>query len=209
MAELTRDQFIYLLYSKAYARVTEAGTVTKSDIKSYLSDEYKGKAEKIYGDLKKQGFIELKTKDGKTIDKKGNAITKDGRFSLTDKGNQVLIENLTVTDYDFTSSKSYKVLGTVLTCLMPYVKAHSQTKPSEEMTFEEFQEKFKALYFEERRQQELRGAVAIYSQRLLQKFAEHHSVSQNKLSQYFDLLKTSRKIFTVIEKEHELMEWAE
>jgi hypothetical protein len=206
MTELTTEQLIYLLYAKAYAKAAEADTLTRGDVKSYLPNEWKDQAEEIYGDLKIQELIELKTKEGKPTQ-------KAGRFSLTNKGSQVLVTALTTTDYNFTSSKSYKVLNTALTCLLTYIKesveAHPQAKPSEEMTFDEFQEKFKTLYFEERKQQELRGAVAIYSQKLLQKFTEQNSISQNTLNQYFEMLKTNRKIFTVIEKDHELMEWAE
>lgn len=206
MSKLTTEQFIYLLYAKAYAKATEAGTVTGGDIKSYLTDEWKEKAEEIYSDLKTKKLIELKTKEGKPS-------KREGRFSVTDEGNQVLGNSLATIDYDFTSSKSYKVLSTALACLLTHVreaaKAHPQVKPFEEMTFDEFQEKFKALYFEERRQQERRGAVAIHSQELCKQFAKLNSISQEKLAQYFDLLKENGDILAVVEKDKELIQWSE
>lgn len=191
MAQLTVEQLIYLLYACAYI---EADTVTKGSVKSHLPDEWKEKAEDIYAALDTQGLIEQKI--------------REGRFSVTKDGIEALVTNLTTTDYKFDSVKGPKVLNVLLDCIGKAAKAYP-TKQSDEMSFNEFQEKFKALYFEERREQELRGAVAIYSQRLLQKFAEQNSISQDTLNQYFNLLKTNREIFTVIEKENEMMEWAE
>ena len=130
MAQLTTEQLIYLLYASAYA---EAETVTKGTVKSYLSDEWKGKAEEIYGVLQAQGLIKQ---------------TSKGRFSVTEQGFGSLVTNLSTTDYQFSSVKGPKVLNTLLSCVK---KAHPQSNLSEEMTFGEFQEKFKALYFEERR----------------------------------------------------------
>ena len=191
MAQLTVEQLIYLLHANAY---TETGTVTKGTVKSYLPNEWKEKAEEIYVALEEQKLIKQVSK---------------GRFSVTEEGAKALVTNLSTTDYKFDSVKGPKILNVLLTCIGKAAKAYSQTKQAEEMSFDEFQEKFKALYFEERKQQELRGAVAIYSQKLLQKFSEQNPISQKKLNHYFDLLKTNRKIFTVIEKEQELMEWAE
>jgi hypothetical protein len=191
MAELITEQLIYLLYTSAYV---ESETVTKSTVKSYLPSEWKSRAETIYNALQTQELIKQKSK---------------GRFSLTDKGEEALVTNLINTDYKFESIKGPKVLNTLLVCIRKAAETQSKVKLSEEMAFDKFREKFKALYFEERRQQELRGVVAIYSHKLLQMFAEQNSVSQNKINQYYDLLKTNRNIFTVVEKEHELIEWAE
>ncbi|GEM_PF-990239 len=215
MAELTAEHLIYLLYTKAYAKDTEADTLTKGDIRSYLPDEHKGKAEKIYGDLKEQGLIELKTKDGKTKDSKGKALTKDGRFSLTGEGNQVLVNNLTTTDYDFTSSRSYKVLSTALTCLLSHIKetgkTHPQTRQTEEITFEEFQDKFKELYFEERKRQELSGAVAIRKKELLKKIQDTNSknISPEALDKYFEDLKSRGIVFVSRGEKDDLIHWVE
>jgi len=199
MADFTTEKVIYLLNAKAY---TEDGTVTKGIVKSHLPNEWQDKAEKIYTDLKAQKLIEPTTKDGKPT-------SKDGRFSVTEEGLNILITNLAATDYKFTSSKGYKVLNALLDCIKESAEVISQVKPTKEMTFEEFEKKFKALYFEERRQQELKGPVAIYSKKLLQKFAEQNPISKKTLNIYFELLKTNRKIFTVTETKDEMMEWGE
>ena len=215
MTELTKDQLTYLLYAKAYAKVSEADTLTKSAIKSYLPDELKKRAEKVYIDLKKKGLIELKTKDGKTKDKKGNAIRRDGRFSLTSQGSQALARNLTTADYNFSVSKSHKILSAVLACLLPYAKAAAmaniQIEPFEDMSFSEFQEKFKELYFEERKLQELGGVVAIHKNKLLEKFQDINSenTSLEMLEKYFKELKSRGVIFLSKGEKDELVHWVE
>lgn len=191
MIELTTEQLIYLLHASAYM---EADTVTKSTVKSYLPSKWKGKAEKIYDALQGQGLIEQISK---------------GRFSVTKQGTEALITNLVSTDYKFDSVKGPKLLNALLVCIKEAAKNHTQGKSHEEMSFNEFQEKFQALYFEERRQQELRGVVAIHSDELCHKFREQNSISQEKLSQYFELLKSTGKIFAVDEKGNELIQWVE
>lgn len=151
MTRLTSEQLIYLLCAKAYAKASEADTITKSDIKSCLPDECKEKVEDIYRDLKEKKLIALKTKDGKTTDNKGNPIKKDGRFFVTSDGDQVLVSNLKNTDYDFTSSKRYKLLIAVLAYVLPYVreiaKAYPQTKPFEKIkSYDEFKDVVLDIY---------------------------------------------------------------
>jgi hypothetical protein len=191
MTQLTVEQLIYLLYASAYI---EADTVTKGTVKSYLPSEWKGKAEPIYDALQSEGLIKQIAK---------------GRFSVTDQGVAALVTNLGTTDYKFDSVKGPKVLNVLLDCLKKAAKAHPQAKSSEEMSFDEFQEIFKALYFEERRQQELRGVVAIHSKELCQKFREQNSISQEKLNHYFEQLKSTSQILAVVEKGHELIQWVE
>lgn len=191
MAQLTVEQLIYLLYASAYI---EAETVTKGTVKSYLPNEWKGKSENIYAALQTQGLTKQVSK---------------GRFSLTEQGVEALVANLATTDYKFDSVKGPKVLNVLLTCIGKAAKAHLQTKQSEEMSFDEFQEKFKLLYFEERRQQEIRGVVAIHSDVLCQKFKQQNSISQETLNQYFKQLKSTDKIFAVDEKGSELIQWVE
>jgi ribosomal protein S8E len=191
MTKLTVEQLIYLLYASAY---TEADTVTKSTVKSYLPSEWKEKAEKIYDSLGSQGLIEQ---------------TSKGRFFVTEQGTTALVTNLVTTDYKFDSVKGPKVLNVLLTCIKKASEVHPQIKPHKEMSFDEFQEKFQALYFEERRQQELRGVVAIHSDEICHKFREQNPISQDKLSQYFELLKSAGKVFAVDEKGNELIQWVE
>ena len=191
MTRLTIEQLIYLLYAKAY---TEIDTVTKGTVKSYLTQEWKSIAENIYDTLLQQELIKQ---------------TSKGRFSLTDQGLEALVIGLATTDYKFDSVKGAKVLNTLVACIKLASNFHEQITSSKEMSFDEFEEKFKKLYFEERRKQELRGVVAIHSQELCKQFEKMYPISENKIAQYFDLLKSEGKIFAVIEKGHELIQCGE
>ena len=191
MTKLTTEQLIYLLYAKAY---TGIDTVTKGTVKSYLTQEWKSIADNIYDTLLGQELIKQ---------------TSKGRFCLTEQGLEALVINLATTDYKFDSVKGAKVLNTLLACIKLASNFHEQITSSEEMSFDEFEEKFKKLYFEERRQQELRGVVAIHSEKLCKQFGRLYPISEGKLSQYFDLLKSEGKIFAVIEKGYELIQWGE
>lgn len=191
MAELTAEQLLYLLYASAYL---DSGTVTKGVVKSYLAKDWKKNAEEIYQALQQQQLIE---------------VAGRGRFTITERGKKALVTNLGDTDYKFGSSKGAKVLNILLRCVREATEAHLQSKSSGEMTFDDFQEKFKALYFKERSQQEIRGVVAIHSKELCQKFVKQNFISQEQLSQYFELLKSTGKIFSVNEKGNELIQWVE
>lgn len=199
MTELTTEQFIYLLYAKAYAKATESGTVTGGDIKSYLTGEWKEKAEEIYSDLKTKGLIELKTKEGKPS-------KREGRFSLTDEGNQVLVTSLTTIDYDFTSFKSYKVLRTALACLLTHFE---EAKPHEKMTFDEFQKHFKVLYFKERMKQSLQGVIVMGKRMLAKQFIEQHSISIQEFEKHFEKLRSEGEISMTEGREDKIIQWIE
>ena len=191
MTRLTIEQLIYLLYAKAY---TEVDTVTKGTVKSYLTQEWKSIAENIYDTLLKQELIKQ---------------TSKGRFSLTEQGLEALVIGLATTDYKFDSVKGAKVLNTLVACIKLASNFHEQITSSKEMSFDEFEEKFKKLYFEERRKQELEGIVAIHSEDLFQKFMKQNPISQDTINQYFELLKSRGKIFALIEKGHGLIQWVE
>ncbi|PHM05650.1 hypothetical protein CK516_39675 [Nostoc sp. 'Peltigera malacea cyanobiont' DB3992] len=77
------------------------------------------------------------------------------------------------------------------------------------MDFDTFVEKFKELYFAERKQQELRGVVAIYSRDISLKFRKNHPISESTLDNYFNTLKLTGKVFAVTEKEEEIIQWVE
>lgn len=191
MAELITEQLIYLLYTSAYL---ESETVTKSTVKSYLPSEWKGRSETIYDTLRTQGLIKQMSK---------------GRFSLTDKGEEALVNNLINTNYKFESIKGPKVLNILLGCIRKAAKFNSQFELTKEMNFDEFKERFRVIYFEERSQQELRGVVAIYSEELCKIFSKQYVISQEKVDQYFDLLKVNGIILSMIEKDKELIQWVE
>lgn len=192
MTKLSTEQMLYLLYAVSYS---EEGTVTKGTVKSYLSKELQKEADSIYEALFQEKLIES---------------PKRYRLSVTEKGLKDLVSNLQTTEYKFNSTKGPKVLNTVVRCLQ-LVSSESQTTNTsvEEMDFDTFVEKFKALYFEERKRQELQGVVAIRSREICQKFREHSPISQSSMDKYFNLLKSTRQIFAVTEKDDELIQWVE
>lgn len=191
MKQLSILQLLYLLYAKAYSA---EGSVTKSVVKSYLPKELQRDAESTYEVLFRQNLV---------------ASPKKGRLSVTDLGEKVLVVELQATEYRFESIKGPKVLNTLLDFLK-FASPESQSFSAlEDINFETFVEKFKALYLEERKHQELNGVVAIHSQDICQKFMKYNSISQSKLKEYFDKLKSSGKVFAVTEKDDELIQWAD
>lgn len=192
MTKLSIEQMLYLLYTVAYS---DEGTVTQGTVKEHLSKELKKNADDIYNTLYQQNFLES---------------PKRRRISVTEEGRKALVANLQTTDYEFDSSKGQKVLNTLLHCLkLTSLKDYVSSVPIEDMDFDTFVEKFKELYFAERKQQELRGVVAIYSRDIGLKFRENHPISQSTLDNYFNTLKLTGKVFAVTEKEEEIIQWVE
>jgi FMN-dependent NADH-azoreductase len=191
MNQLSILQLLYLLYAKAYSA---EGSVTKSVVKSYLPKELQKDAESTYEVLFRQKLV---------------ASPKKGRLSVTDLGEKVLVVELQSTEYRFESVKGPKVLNILLDFLKVASLDSQAFSVIEDINFETFVEKFKALYLEERKHQELNGVVAIHSRDICQKFMKYNSISQSKLKEYFDKLKSSGKVFTVTEKDDELIQWAE
>ncbi|NJM67233.1 MAG: hypothetical protein HC851_16935 [Acaryochloris sp. RU_4_1] len=189
MTKLATEQLLYLLYAVAYSA---EGSVTKGVVRGHLPEELRKNAEEVYESLCKQNLIRPE---------------KRNRLVLSQLGNETLVSTLTTTEYRFNSQKGPKVLNALLDCF----KFASVYPPilSEEMDFDTFTEKLKKIYFEERKHQELRGVVAIHSQEIRQKFSEQNQISQEKLNQYFDLLKVKGKILAMIEKDNELIQWVE
>ena len=95
--------------------------------------------------------------------------------------------------YRFTSIKGPKVLNALIDCFKNASEINSEVTLSQEMSFDEFQDKFKALYFEERRRQEIRGVVAIHSKELRSKFRKESFISDEKISEYFEKLKSTKR----------------
>jgi hypothetical protein len=191
MTKLATEQMLYLLYAVAYS---PEGTVTKSDLRGSLPKELKKNANVIYEFLHKHDLLESPQK---------------GRLSVTEQGMKALVANLQTTDYKFESQKGPKVLNTVLHCLKLTADKDYVSSPVEDMDFETFVEKFKELYFAERKQQELRGVVAIRSVEICKKFMEHNSISKSVWDKYFAQLKSTGQIFAVTEKDEELIQWVE
>lgn len=192
MSQLSTVQLLYLLYAHSYSN---EGTVTKSVVKSYLSKELQKEAEQCY-----EGLIERKLIES----------SKRNRLSVTTSGKKILASNLQTTKYRFDSVKGPKVINIFIEYLQQ-VSSDSGNSSSniEDIEFDTYVEKFKALYFEERKRQELLGVVAIYSRVIRQKFNENHPISQTVSDKYFERLKSDGKIFTVTEKNEELIQWAE
>ncbi|MEH2144785.1 MAG: hypothetical protein V7K54_21660 [Nostoc sp.] len=183
---------LYLLYTVAYL---DEGTVTQGTVKEHLSKELKKNADDIYNTLYQQNLLES---------------PKRRRISVTEQGRKALVANLQTTDYEFDSSKGQKVLNTLLHCLkLTSLKDYVSSAPIEDMDFDTFVEKFKDLYFSERKQQELRGVVVIRSRDICQKFSDKNYISKSNLDNYFNKLKSTGKIFAVIEQDEELIQWVE
>ncbi len=191
MTKLSTEQMLYLMYAVSYS---EDGTVTKGTVKSYLPKDQQKDADSLYEALSGKKLIES---------------PKRNRLSVTEEGLKILVSSLQTTKYKFNSQKGPKVINTVLDCLQ-LVSPETKAAPlSEEMDFDTFVEKFKALYIEERKRQELRGVVAIHSQDICQKFRKQNSISQSNLDKYFEMLKSTGKVFAVTEQDDELIQWAE
>jgi hypothetical protein len=191
MTKLSTEQMLYLLYAVSYS---EEGTVTKGTVKGHLSKDQQKNADSIYGVLEQKKLIES---------------PKRFRLSVTEQGLKALVSNLQTTEYRFDSQKGKKVINTVLHCLQ-LASSESQSVTSDEgMDFDTFVGKFEALYFEERKRQELRGVAVIRSREICQDFMEKNSISQANLDEYFERLKSEGKVFAVIEKDEEIIQWAE
>lgn len=192
MSELSPEQLLYLLYALAYSA---EGTVTKGAVKNCLSKKIRKDANDIYDAVFKQELIES---------------PKKGRLFVTKQGKKALIANLQTTTYQFESQKGSKVLN-ILLYLFKEAFSNPQTATAlvEDIDFDTFVKKFKVLYFEERKRQELRGVVAIHSRDICQSFMEDNPISQANLDKYFDKLKSTGKVFAVTEKDDELIQWVE
>lgn len=192
MTKLSIEQMLYLLYTVAYS---DEDTVTQGTVKEHLSKELQKNADNICDTLCQQKFLES---------------PKRRRIAVTEQGRKTLIANLQTTDYEFDSAKGQKVLNTLLHCLkLTSLKDYVSSAPVEDMDFDTFVEKFKDLYFSERKQQELRGVVVIRSRDICQKFSDKNYISKSNLDNYFNKLKSTGKVFAVIEQDEELIQWVE
>lgn len=191
MMELSTEQLLYLLYAVAYSKESR---VTKSDVKQHLSKGYQKNADALCDTLCQKQLLES---------------PKKGQLFVTEQGKKVLSANLQTSKYDFDSAKGAKLINTLWRYCQIGVADSQTSDGGKEMDFEEFVEKFKDLYFEERKRQELRGVVAIRSREICQKFLEQNDVSESNLNKNFALLKSNGKVFAVIERGNELIEWAE
>lgn len=187
MIKLNTEQMLYLFYADAYS---EEATVTKGNVKSYLPTQYKGECEKIYEFLRRLELIQQITK---------------GRFSVTERGKEALLQNFSCTDYQFDSIKGPKVLNT----LVKFIKQATQSPFLEDMTFDEFRDKFKTMYFEERKAKSLTGVIIVRKREISKQFINKYSISQELFEKHFKGLTSTREIIIRERRDDELIEWVE
>ncbi|NES77789.1 MULTISPECIES: hypothetical protein [Okeania] len=120
---------------------------------------------------------------------------------------KALVLNLQTTEYKFRSNKGPKILNALMACLKLTAKYNQINYQNEDMDFETFVDKFKKLYLEERRRQELEGVVAIRSKEICQKFRQNNHISELLLEKYFEQLKSDGLVFAVQENNKELIQW--
>lgn len=77
-----------------------------------------------------------------------------------------------------------------------------------EVSFNTARDIFKTIYNQIKRQQELRGVVAVKSDEVKQKYMEQTGENKETTDRYFDLLK-NKDIYTVNEIGREIMHWAD
>lgn len=192
MTNLSTDQLLYLLCVVAYSI---KGTVTKGVVREHLPKKFQKDAEHIYEALSEQKLVKP---------------TGRSRLSVTEEGRNILVSNLQTTKYQFDSSKGPKVLNTLLDYLQQTSsKAKTSSTNVEEMEFDAFVEKFKELYFEEKRRQELRGVVVIRKREIGQIFIKENLISQLRLDKYLEMLKSQGEISVVEGRDDELIRWVE
>ncbi|MGB3509991.1 MAG: hypothetical protein WBA93_12260 [Microcoleaceae cyanobacterium] len=191
MTEISTEQMLYLLYTFAYS--TE-GTVTRSTVRNRLSKKYRPSAKQVCENLCEQNLLES---------------PKRGRIKVTEIGMKALVISLQTTEYKFRSNKGDKIVNALMACLKLAAKYNQINSTVESMDFDTFVSKFKKLYLEERKRQELQGVVAIRSQEICQKFMEHYHISESQIEKYFDKLKSNGLVFAVQENNKELIQWVE
>jgi hypothetical protein len=128
------------------------------------------------------------------------------QFRMTQSGEHTLFEGLKNKDLQVRTNTEKALLKLFLK-----ISTNVSTVENEsEMDFETFAIRFKEIYLEERKIQERRGGVIIMrSQEICRKFSQHYPISESSLKTNFNLLKENNKIFSVVEMNEELIEWAE
>ena len=149
-------------------------------------------------------ILESLEKDDKAIER--ITISNRTQFRMTQRGEHTLVEGLKNKDLQVRTNTEKALLKLFLK-----VSTNFSTIENEpEMDFENFTVRFKEIYFEERKIQELRGgAVVIRSKEICQKFSQRYPISEPSLKTNFNLLKENDKIFSVVEMNEELIQWSE
>jgi len=207
MDALSVDETLYLLYTLAYSR--DEGSVTKGSVASLVERDLKAKSNKS---TKQATREEISRISDALLDRKLIDLPKRGRILVTKAGTHSLISSLRATSNPlFYAPKGEKILNTLVHCIKLTAADSAMHSDTEMMNFETFREKFKQMYYEERRKQEMEGIVVIYKSNLLDKFykANRHSISVELVSEYFDELRTIGEISVSKGEKDELLHWAE
>lgn len=193
MPELSIKHILYLLYACAYRE--EDSTVTKGTVKSYLPKEFKGKSEDIYIDLEKENLVKFARRQ---------------RISVTDSGYKALVSGLSSTEYQFNSSKGFKVLNELLDCIEhAATQGENLRSTTPKIDFDVFKERFKELYFERRKESSLKGVAAVRKNDMAEIFLNDSSLSADEFDEYFKALEADGSIATSAGREDTLVEWTE
>lgn len=192
MTKLSTEQFLYLLY--AYSYCLQQKTVIKSAVKKALSTKEQKSADSIYDALLKQSLIESPSR---------------GRLSVTSKGISTLVDNVVNIDFQFSNKNSqHRMLNTLMQC-WKLAASNNKLTTSVRLDFDTFLEKFKTIYFEERKRQELSGVVVIRKEEIRKQLMTSNQISEEEFNEYFNKLKSTGKIFVAAGKDDELVNWVE
>jgi hypothetical protein len=148
-------------------------------------------------------ILESLEQDDKAI---GRITTSKGtQFRMTQSGEHTLVKGLK-NQYLQGRTNTEKAL---LKLFLKISTSVSTTQDEPEMDFEVFKIRFKDIYLEVRKVEELRGAVVIYGQEICDKFASQFPISKKLLVTYFERLKTTGQIFAVQGRDGEMIQWVE
>lgn len=97
--------------------------------------------------------------------------------------------------------------------LLKWIREEGSSKRGEPneiiMDFEKFILQFKEVYLNERKSQEIGGASVIYKKDICEKFVSHTPIPQSLLDEYYNKLKTSGNILTVVGRDGEMIQWVD
>ncbi|MCT7996182.1 hypothetical protein [Laspinema olomoucense] len=195
MVNLSTGELLYLLYAFAYTE-EEQKSVTQGTVKRYLPKSYRTEAGTICESLLEQKFLDS---------------PKLRRVTVSLSGKEALVTNLQTTDYEFTTVKGSRVVNALMACLKLTASFGKMGEISQEkdLGFQEFVEKFKKFYFEERKRQSLAGTYVMREKEILQKFSQEYNISGDLLQRYYKRLQEEGLISVVQGREDKNLQWVE
>jgi hypothetical protein len=150
------------------------------------------------------------------------ALEADGAIALTrQKGGKIKNVTLTQVGYgllgDWLRSLGFegKQIGAKMgEYLVKWIREglDSEARPIGDIlvNFEEFIHQFQEVYLIERKAQEVSGASVIYKKDICEKFLNRNPISQRLLDEYYNKLKTSGSILTVLGRDgDEMIQWVD